>query len=201
MSHLQKLMELMDRVVAPPKLIKPYVQSFAREVVADGDAVFVPCRPVNDAPYNECFLLIEEQVARMGGVPVFGWAIREFPKIMLEAEFHAVWRSPDGELVDISPRPSSPDRILFVADAERIYRGRQVDNIRKPLTKDKDVHRFITLARERFRLLNQGEAKFQSGEVELPPPVAKAMRRNLNESGALTLKIFRRYAAASVSTE
>lgn len=37
---------------------------------------------------------------------------------MLTAEFHGVWRSPSGELVDITPKPRRETRIVFVADAD-----------------------------------------------------------------------------------
>jgi len=58
---------------------------------------------------------VEEQ----GGAVQHGWALWEWPRVMVEAEFHAVWRSPDGSRLDVTPREDSQQRILFVSHAER----------------------------------------------------------------------------------
>lgn len=104
---------------------------------------------------------------------VVGWAIWEFPKVMLEAEFHGVWQAPSGNLLDLMPREHlSPSSILFLRDVNRIYQGLQVDNLWVPLSKDKDIDRFIRLQGKRFRLVNKGELKYQAearltGEAKL----------------------------------
>jgi hypothetical protein len=90
-----------------------------------------------------------------GGKQYNGWAIWEWPKVFIEAEFHCVWESPGGELIDLTPDGFQPDKILFLPQPQKQYRGRRVDNIRKPLSRDKDVHRFIELAGERFAELNR----------------------------------------------
>ena len=43
-----------------------------------------------------------------------GWAIREIPQVMIEAEFHAVWRDRDGTLIDVNPRRERETRITLV---------------------------------------------------------------------------------------
>lgn len=58
--------------------------------------------------------------------------------------------------------------ITFVADPTRQYEGRQVDNVRKPLTKDPKVRQFIYLMKRRFEILNTGTLADQHGEIELP---------------------------------
>lgn len=57
-----------------------------------------------------------EKVRHDGGAIVFGWTIWEWPKVMLTAEFHAVWESPDGDLIDITPKPQRETSIIFVPD-------------------------------------------------------------------------------------
>lgn len=172
----------------PPALIKPYVVSFARQVigVADASPVYVPSLPAQDAPYNECFPLVEEHVANYGGSVVFGWAIWERPKVLIEAEFHAIWRAHDDGLADISPRPFAIPRILFAEDKRRKYTGLSIDNIRKPLTNDKDVHRLIALAAERFRLMNEGENKYKIGKIDATPEILSNMDRMLMQSQKVT---------------
>ncbi len=138
----------------PPKLIKPYVLKFCRRVVNAAEPVYVPCEPLPQAPANACFPLVERQVAEAGGECVFGWAIWEWPKVFIEAEFHAVWRRPDGAQIDVAPKPLRIPRVLFLPDHHRVYRGRQVDNIRWPLSDDKHVARFCAVAALLFQELN-----------------------------------------------
>lgn len=82
-----------------------------------------------------------------------GWAVWEIPQIMIEAEFHAVWQRPDGELVDVNPRRPHETRITFLPAPERSWPGNAVDNIRQALLDDPRVHAFIAQAEKRFDLL------------------------------------------------
>lgn len=140
----------------PPNLIKPYVRSFCR-TVCKNEPLFVPLRPLRNKPINECFRIVPEHVANSGGKQVNGWAIWEWPKVMIEAEFHCVWESPEGSLVDIAPKPFPLDKIVFLPDSHKQYRGRQVNNIRKALTRDKNIYRFIELANLIYVELNKGD--------------------------------------------
>jgi hypothetical protein len=90
-----------------------------------------------------------------GGKQYNGWAIWEWPKVFIEAEFHCVWESPEGKLIDLTPDDLQLDKILFLPQPKKQYRGCQVNNIRKPLSGDKDVHRFIELAGKRFAERNK----------------------------------------------
>ena len=63
---------------------------------------------------------------------------------MIEAEFHANWKSPEDEVVDITPKPESGiNRMLFIPDSSRKYEGKRVQSIREPLTEDSAVAEFI----------------------------------------------------------
>lgn len=175
----------------PPKLIKPYVETFVRQVVGgNGASPFcVSCAPLQGGPQNECFALVEAHVARHGGSAILGWAIWERPKVFIEAEFHTIWRTPDGRHIDIAPRGLPIPRILFAHDSRRKHNGMQVDNVRKALTKDKDVERFLYLRSEYFRLLNEGDLKYQFGEI----PATPKMLANIKEATALEYKLLNRY--------
>ena len=97
---------------------------------------------------------------------MLGWAIWEYPKVFIEAEFHSVWQAPDGVLHDLVPRQQPPVRILFVRDPRRRYVGRQVDNVRKPLTNDKNVKEFLALQGRMFALQNEGDLADYHGPLE-----------------------------------
>lgn len=175
----------------PPKLIKPYVISFARQILrADAvDLFYVPRQPISGAALNDCFATVAAHVAGKGGAAVLGWALWERPNVYIEAELHTVWQAPGGEYVDISPRPVQIPRTLFLRDPARTYRGVQVDNIRKPLCTDKDVKRFLELAAVRYSLLNEGELRNYHGAVSKTPEMAA----NDREIVFLEKKIIARY--------
>lgn len=98
--------------------------------------------PLVEQPPLECFTIVPEYIAAHGGEQLNGWAIWEVPGVFIEAEFHAISRDPAGELRDLTPRLNYPVSITFLPDPDRVYRGRQVDNIREPLVDDADIIRF-----------------------------------------------------------
>ena len=47
---------------------------------------------------------------------------------MVEAEFHCVWASPEGDLIDLTPKIEHGDSIIFVPDPNISYTGVQIEN-------------------------------------------------------------------------
>lgn len=86
---------------------------------------------------------------------------------MIEAEFHCVWESPEGELIDITPKMFEAENIIFLPDSTKSYTGRQVDNIRKSISSDVNVTKFIRLAQEYYRYINHGDLADYHGEIEI----------------------------------
>lgn len=175
----------------PPKLIKPYVLSFARQVVGGSDVLpfYVLSAPLQGAPQNECFSHVESHAALHGGSAVLGWAIWERPKVFIEAEFHSIWCAPDGSYLDLSPRQFPIPRILFIQDKRRKHNDTQIDNVRKALTKNKNVERLLLLRKEYFRLINEGELKHQFGEI----PATPQLLANVKEAVVLERKLLNHY--------
>ncbi len=157
----------------PPKLIKPYVTRFAKTVVR-ADAVsllYISAAPLPGAQQNDCFAIVQRQAAAHGGAMVVGWAVWEFPRLFIEAQFHAVWQQPCGALLDLTPRQFVIPRVLFLHDPGRQYLGLQVDSVRLALTADKDVKQLLALNAERFRLTHKLEGDRHYGQVGVPPQV------------------------------
>lgn len=79
------------------------------------------CRPLSFVPETEnCHLNVWCQAREHGGQPQHGWVLaQDKSKMFSEAIFHTVWRSPDGKLVDVTPRVDSEKRLLFVPDLHR----------------------------------------------------------------------------------
>ena len=96
----------------------------------------------------------------------------ELSGIWLEAEFHTVWQSDEGSLLDLAPRQFAFERILFLRDPMRRYEGRQVASVFRALTQHPAVLRHIQLAHELFVETNRGELAFASS-YEFTPRIAE----------------------------
>jgi hypothetical protein len=111
------------------------------------------------AEYNACYANCDEQVRRRGGAPEYGWLLALHPRVpVVMAISHAVWRSPAGEVIDITPRrdPSlMPAHVIshIVTEGGTLWLPdpQAQDRPRKylPLVKDKALAR-------RCRLLSRG---------------------------------------------
>jgi len=86
---------------------------------------------------------------------------------MIEAEFHCIWQSPERENIDITPKVYEIENIIFLPDPTMGYTGRQVDNIRKPLSSDRNIAEFIAIAQEYFCYINKGDLADFYGEISI----------------------------------
>jgi hypothetical protein len=131
----------MQRIMHPttPKTISLAVQKLCSELVSEGVPLYLKVTPKSYEEANDCFIVVEREVAERGGEVCFGWTIWEWPSVFIEADFHAVWRAPTGELIDITPKQLPIERILFLPDIVRRYEGKQVKNVRRALSADSAV--------------------------------------------------------------
>jgi len=160
-----------------PAVLSASLLALCEEIVPCGSPTYVDVRPVPGAPSNECFPIVEDRVRTHGGAMVLGWALREQPSLFIEAEFHAVWRSPSDGLLDIAPKKRPTQRILFLPDPARRYEGRQVNNVRKSLTKSPAVIGFLKTFDQEFELMNRGAREHQHGKIALEVDEAQELKR------------------------
>lgn len=146
-------------MITVPKGISDDIRRLLPKIDVSKEHRYVPCRPIPGAPQSECFPLVDARVGSEGGRRVLGWQIWQ-GQLLVEAEFHAVWESPAGELLDITPKPMAFSEILFVPDPNAIYEGRQVNNIRINITENSLVDDFIAVHEAVFRIENKGERAF-----------------------------------------
>ena len=145
--------------------------------------VFVPVRPEPGAKHDECFTAVKRKIESEGGRALYGWSIWQSP-VMVEGEFHAVWESPTGELVDITPKKNGVGQIMFAPDPTATYDGRQVSNVRMPVYRnDVLVERFIEINEAIFEVLNRGERAFQHGTVQIPRDEIEPLLRKRDNLG------------------
>lgn len=151
----------------PPDADKHIQRLIAR--VAPGQVpVRLPVTPDAGALAGECYANVAARVAAEGGSVLYGWQLWEWPHVFVEAEFHAVWRSPTGELRDVTLRQDDETEILFVPDPRRTYRGVPIDNVRIAIRDDPVVHDFIAAAEEMTRLRLRSGKDNGDGSISLP---------------------------------
>jgi hypothetical protein len=78
-------------------------------------------RPTSFVPEQaNCHLNTWCQLRAHGGDAVHGWVLaQDKAQMFSEAIFHTVWRSAEGKLVDVTPRPDAEKRVMFVPDPSR----------------------------------------------------------------------------------
>ena len=178
-----------------PQFDAPHVQTFCTEISSADQPLRVICQPQFDQSVNDCFSIVARQVSSHGGSMAIGWAIWEWPGVFIEAEFHAVWASPEAMLVDLNPRTMFVPEILFLSDPARQYEGRSIDNIRKPLVRDNDLIRYLFIFRRQFEILNKGDLAYQYGEISLLPGALKEYQSLQKEGARLERRLQNRYSA------
>lgn len=144
--------------------------------------VYVAVRPVPGAEINECFFNVQRYVTEHGGAVANGWAFWAWPKVYIEAEHHAVWQSPSGELIDITPKADGETRILFLPDQAQTYdheSHRRRDNIRLPLVNDPDLLAFFR-ARAAMNRYVEEHSPGKTGLVSIPAAGYEALEKQAN---------------------
>ncbi|PTS87387.1 MULTISPECIES: hypothetical protein [unclassified Caulobacter] len=115
--------------------------------------------------YGWCNEGVRLKVATAGGEPVHGWNVVEWPPGLLTAEFHCVWKSPEGELIEMTPKPWPWGRILFVEDpnypADFNFEGRPRNRRHRtyePVAREARLHAQIDAMTESQRAYEEGRA-------------------------------------------
>jgi hypothetical protein len=91
--------------------------------------VLLPLRVEPYSTQSNCFFNVEEKISRDRGKMIFGWSLHG--GLFLQAEMHAVWESPTGELIDITPPLDNIPHAPFIRiDSGFDYNTKRIDNIR-----------------------------------------------------------------------
>lgn len=105
---------------------------------------------------NDCYPNVLQKVKEDGGEIVYGWMIHSTP-FFIEAERHAVWKSKEGILKDITPNQQGARSIVFVVDNNWQYDGMPVDNIRLNTTNNALVDDFILISETISKVIQTGK--------------------------------------------
>lgn len=168
----------------------PAARALCEELVPGAAPGLVEVNPPPWAKTNDCFPTVVRVIEEFGGTMECGWTLWEtLPGVMIEAEFHAVWKSDEGHRVDVTPKAFRVDRIAFLPDPTLVYEGRQIDNVRRPLVDDVLVARLINEAEAYYEATNRGDLADYHGMLKLTPEM-KAIRTRMAQ---LHLKILQKY--------
>lgn len=123
-----------------PLSITPEILEFCKQI-SKSNPVYLDVQTSADSVKKECFGNVQNFISQNGGSIQHGWLIWEWQNVIIEAEFHAVWVSPEGKLTEISPAVEK--KILFLPDNSKTYKGITLNNIRHALQEDKTVKEFV----------------------------------------------------------
>ncbi len=99
-----------------PRNITEQITRFCQKINPSSSPLFLDVKKTRYAVVQECFSNVKFHAIDNGGSKQLGWLIWETPGIFIEAEMHAVWRSPNETLIDITPQPDDEKRVLFLPD-------------------------------------------------------------------------------------
>ena len=172
-----------------PTALSPAIVSFCREISPDHVASRVPVRPDANAIPNECFHNVTARVSLEGGTIIYGWAIWEWPRVLIEAEHHAVWEK-NGVVLDITPHSMQEAQIVF--DPGRVYDfagKKRVINLKRSLGELESVDNWIRAADVVHQAM---EANSVGNEVRMNRAQLGALVENLrNAQAAMMLDLAR----------
>jgi hypothetical protein len=154
------------RGTTPRTVLEP-VSQLCRELSPAARPQYLRVTPEQGAQPDDSFQVVERHVERHGGSVRYGWRIWEWPGVMIEAEFHAVWEDASGQLHDLTPAPQPADTILFLPDPARAPNGKPLNNVRRALSARPEIQSYIQAADAEFELMNRGPRAEQYGEITL----------------------------------
>ena len=112
--------------------ISKHILKLARQIDATRTPEYVAVEPQADCLPDRSFENVLRVVAKQGGATQHGWVMRQ-DSYFAEGAFHAIWRRPDGSLVDVTPRADNQIQILFLPDSRRVWEGETVEPYRMQL--------------------------------------------------------------------
>lgn len=103
------------------------ILKLARQIDSTASPEYIHVQPGDDCIPGSSFQNVSAITRRLGGSTQHGWRMREQPAVFVEGEFHAVWRRPDGGLIDVTPRTDGLSEILFLPDSRMVWQGDDVE--------------------------------------------------------------------------
>lgn len=104
---------LTTSLTTPPEIDR-FVLQFCKKLSPKEEPVFLNVQPPSWSRLNYCNKNVEKMKELYAGSMVLGYKIWYVPSLYIEAERHAVWLNPQGELTDITFNKDGETKILFI---------------------------------------------------------------------------------------
>lgn len=129
-----------------PSVITDEIKQLCATICPEAKPFYVDASPFDGMQPNECFKNVDTVMQKLDGERITGWAIWQWANILVEAEAHAIWKAPDGQLIDVSPHISAEEHILFLPDDRVQFNGNPIPSHRQALTNSPLVAELIALS-------------------------------------------------------
>jgi len=149
------MLERNDMTTTPEKIDED-IQNLLNKLKVTQIPIYLSIESDPNSTLQDCFPIVQKKVIDSGGKMVMGWQIWK-ADYLVEAECHAVWEDSEGILHDVTPKPPSFSKILFVKDESLIYQEKQIDNVRLNITNNKLVDELVLVSEAIFSFDNKGE--------------------------------------------
>ncbi|CUH95676.1 hypothetical protein P22_1752 [Propionispora sp. 2/2-37] len=159
------------KIRVPQRMTKE-IEALCRQINSCASPVFIPvdCPDTGDEE-ADCLANVARKMLEEGGDFQCGWAVWEWPEVMLEAEFWTVWVNPAGQWIDVTPRGRG-NRLLFIADNQTKFQGTPINSIVKPMINHPLVREYVelnqTIWRQTDELTGAGKTDMEICEVVAP---------------------------------
>lgn len=145
----------LSSLLTTPSRVTADIRKLCRRIGGLEEPLFVDVTPRPDSEVDDCFQCVQRQVSEQGGWLQHGWMLWEWPGISAEGTFHAVWRRPDGSLLDVNRKQDDEPRILFAPDKQRIFEGQRVDTVRVAIGRNPKIKEWIDLNNRFDRIISR----------------------------------------------
>ena len=106
------------------------LETFCRDIVSQPELTRVPVNPDGSATNGMCAKNVLHKISECGGQLITGWDITWELDGLLEAEWHVVWQSSNGDWVDLTPRKDGQSESLFLRDEGEFQPTKYIPNKR-----------------------------------------------------------------------
>ena len=143
-------------LTTPPETSEA-VAKFAGHFALSSDPQRLQVKTRSDSEESDCYVDVAKQIEEHGGEIVYGWQVWEWPRILIEGEHHAVWKSENGELMDLSYKADGEEEVVFIPDPQTPYEGKRIRTLRYPLWNH-------TLVKKLIKASEAIDAEYESGQ-------------------------------------
>ena len=148
-------MSLERHIYLPPS--HPFVEKLMDVHIPHGSAISIPRS--KSMPVGQCYENVRQCIRASGGSAICGWLIAFWPGRFVEALYHAVWKRPDGKLVDVTacafPRMRSNESTFVIDEFEKLAMDGLHPSVPSRfliISDDDDTKMFAEATRERTRI-------------------------------------------------